>query len=98
MLRATLLRRCRYGTGGTLKGVGQVLREKLPKTKVLLCEPANSPLILSGVKTKYMSDGSITSESHPVFRPHLLQGWTPDFIPVTTERRTPALRSASALR
>ena len=30
---------CAYGTGGTLKGVAEVLREKRPQTKVLLCEP-----------------------------------------------------------
>src|SRR5512143_2568731 len=28
-----------YGTGGTLKGVGRVLREKSPKTKIIVCEP-----------------------------------------------------------
>lgn len=68
--------RAAYGTGGTLKGVGQVLRESLAQTKILLCEPANAPLLLSGVKTEYKTDGSITDQSHPVFRPHLLQGWT----------------------
>ena len=57
---------CAYGTGGTVKGVGQVLRERLPHTKMLLCEPANAPLLLSGVKTAYKEDGSITDESHPV--------------------------------
>jgi cysteine synthase A len=78
------------GTGGTIKGVGQVLRERMPDTKVLLCEPANAPLLLSGVKTEYKSDGSITDESHPVFRPHLMQGWTPDFVPAMVEDATQA--------
>ena len=79
---------CAYGTGGTLKGVGQVLREAQPETKLLLCEPSNAPLLLSGVKTDYADDGSITKESHPVFRPHLLQGWTPDFVPAMVEHAT----------
>lgn len=79
---------CAYGTGGTIKGVGQVLREKLPQTKILICEPANAPLLLSGVKTEYTTDGSITKESHPVFRPHLMQGWTPDFVPAMVEHAT----------
>ena len=79
---------CAYGTGGTIKGVGQVLREKSPKTRVLLCEPANAPLVLSGVKTEYKTDGSITSESHPVFRPHLFQECTPDFVPAMVEHST----------
>ena len=77
-----------YGTGGTLQGVAQVLREQRPDTKVLLCEPSNAPLLLSGVKTAYEADGSITKESHPVFRPHLLQGWTPDFVPRLVEEAT----------
>ena len=44
---------CPYGTGGTLKGVAQVLRKERPQIKVLLCEPSNAPLLLSGVKTEY---------------------------------------------
>lgn len=81
---------CAYGTGGTLKGVGQVLRQERPETKVVLCEPANAPILLSGVKTDYKEDGSITDKSHPVFRPHLLQGWTPDFVPRMVEDATQA--------
>lgn len=77
-----------YGTGGTLKGVAQVLRNGSPRTKIVLCEPANAPLLLSGVKTEYKADGSITDQSHPVFRPHLLQGWTPDFVPRMVEHAT----------
>ena len=71
-----------------MKGVGQVLREQSPNTKTLLCEPANAPLLLSGVKTAYPADGSIADESHPVFRPHLMQGWTPDFVPQMAEYAT----------
>ena len=48
----------------------------------------NAPLLLSGVKTVYKSDGSITDESHPAFRPHLMQGWTPDFVPSMVEDAT----------
>jgi hypothetical protein len=49
------------------------------------------PLLLSGVKTVYKSDGSITDESHPAFRPHLMQGWTPDFVPSMVEDATQVL-------
>ena len=73
-----------FGTGGTLKGVSRVLKEKSPKTKIIVCEPDNSPLLGSGIEQKRNDDGSI-AESHPSFRPHLMQGWTPDFIPVLTE-------------
>ena len=40
------------------------------------------------MKTEYKADGSITDQSHPVFRPHLLQGWTPDFVPRMVEHAT----------
>src|SRR6266542_4113944 len=72
------------GTGGTLKGVGRVLRERRPETKIVLCEPDNSPMLGSWIRQPYEPDGSLTT-SHPLFRPHLVQGWTPDFIPKLTE-------------
>jgi cysteine synthase A len=68
-----------YGTGGTLKGVARVLKEKRPETKVVVCEPDNSPLLGSGVPQPRAADGA-SDGSHPGFRPHLMQGWTPDFI------------------
>jgi cysteine synthase A len=63
-----------YGTGGTLKGVARVLKEQRPDIKIVVCEPDNSQLIGSGIPQP--NEGS-----HPYFRPHLMQGWTPDFIP-----------------
>ena len=73
-----------YGTGGTLKGTARVLRKKSPQTKIVVCEPDNSQLLGSGIPQGRCGDGS-PSESHPNFRPHLMQGWTPDFIPKLTE-------------
>jgi cysteine synthase A len=73
-----------FGTGGTLKGVSRVLKKESPKTKVIVCEPDNSAILGSGIPQQREADGSIT-ESHPLFRPHLMQGWTPDFIPKLTE-------------
>jgi cysteine synthase A len=72
------------GTGGTLKGVARVLRKQRPETKVIVCEPDNSPILGSGIPQPHRSDGA-PSESHPFFRPHLMQGWTPDFIPKLVE-------------
>jgi cysteine synthase A len=37
------------GTGGTLKGVARVLRKERPETKIIVCEPDNSPLLGSGI-------------------------------------------------
>jgi cysteine synthase A len=73
-----------YGTGGTLKGVARVLKEKRPETKIILCEPDNAQLVGSGVEQERNEDGSPAS-SHPGFSPHPMQGWTPDFIPQLTD-------------
>ncbi len=73
-----------YGTGGTLNGVSRVLKEKSPGTKIMVCEPDNSQLLASGIPQARNADGSHAS-SHPNFRPHLMQGWTPDFIPRLAE-------------
>jgi cysteine synthase A len=73
-----------FGTGGTLKGVGRVLRDHRPETKIIVCEPDNSPVLASGIPQRRAPDGSAL-ESHPNFRPHLMQGWAPDFIPKLTE-------------
>ena len=72
-----------YGTGGTLKGVARVLRAERPDTKIIAAEPEAAPLIASGVAQKRLEDGA-PAESHPAFKPHPMQGWTPDFIPKIT--------------
>ncbi|WP_159586914.1 PLP-dependent cysteine synthase family protein [Chelativorans xinjiangense] len=69
-----------YGTGGTVVGVGRVLRRERPETKIVLSEPANAQLIGSGHEQKRAPDGA-PAASHPAFEPHPIQGWTPDFIP-----------------
>src|SRR5262249_17282318 len=38
-----------YGTGGTLKGVAQVLAKEMPDTKIVVCEPEDAPLLSSGI-------------------------------------------------
>jgi cysteine synthase A len=68
-----------FGTGGTLKGVSRVLKEESPKTRVVACEPDNAPVVGSGIAQKRRPDGA-PAETHPSFRPHLMQGWAPDFI------------------
>lgn len=69
-----------YGTGGTLSGVGRVLRKKRPDTKIILCEPANAQVLGSGQSQERGARNS-PAASHPAFEPHPVQGWTPDFIP-----------------
>ena len=69
-----------FGTGGTVKGVGRVLAKERPETKVIVCEPADAPMLTSGDEQSRNADGS-PAASHPAWKPHPLQGWSPDFIP-----------------
>jgi cysteine synthase A len=58
-----------WGTGGTLTGVGQMLKRARPDTRIVACEPAGAAL-LGGAEWK----------------PHKIQGWTPDFVPGVLDR------------
>ena len=69
-----------YGTGGTISGVGRVLRKERPETKIILTEPANAALVSSGTPQERTADHAPAS-GHPAWQPHPIQGWTPDFIP-----------------
>jgi len=73
-----------FGTAGTLSGVSRVLKQQSPATQVVVCEPDNSPLLASGVAQPRNDDGS-RQGSHPNFRPHVMQGWSPDFLPGIAE-------------
>jgi len=73
-----------FGTGGTLKGVSRALKQASPVTRVIAAEPDNSPVLGSGIPQPRGADGR-PSGSHPLFRPHLMQGWAPDFISKLTE-------------
>ena len=69
-----------YGTGGTLTGVARVLKRESPATKIVVCEPPEAPMIASGERQERHADGS-PAKSHPAWKPHPIQGWSPDFIP-----------------
>ena len=58
-----------WGTGGTLTGVGEVLRSARPGVRIIATEPEGASLL--GGKE---------------FKPHKIQGWTPDFIPGVLNR------------
>jgi cysteine synthase A len=59
-----------WGTGGTLTGAGQVIKCARPETKVIACEPA----------------GAATLGGQKEWKPHKIQGWTPDFVPSVLDR------------
>jgi cysteine synthase A len=68
-----------FGTGGTLKGVARALRRARPGTRIVIAEPDNSRMLGSGLPQP-PAEGPIPA-SHPSFRPHPIQGTSPDFIP-----------------
>ncbi|MGH6760569.1 MAG: cysteine synthase A [Phyllobacterium sp.] len=68
------------GTGGTLAGVAQVLKRERPETRIMVCEPDNSALLSSGIPQSFDGRG-LPTRAHTRFRPHPIQGWSPDFIP-----------------
>src|SRR5579863_7404798 len=53
-----------FGTGGTLTGVSRVLRKERPETKIIVCEPADAPMLTSGEKQERNADGS-PAKPHP---------------------------------
>ena len=72
-----------FGTGGTLTGVSRVLKAERPEIRIIVGEPDNSQLLGSGIAQP-------KGASHPNFRPHLVQGWSPDFIPSITQQAVDA--------
>lgn len=72
-----------FGTGGTLKGVGRVLAKERPEVKVILSEPADAAMVTSKTPQERNADGSPAAR-HPAWKPHPIQGWSPDFIPKLT--------------
>lgn len=67
-----------FGTGGTLKGVARALRAVRPDTRIVVAEPDNSPMLASGI-AQPQTTGNVPA-THPAFRPHPVQGTSPDFI------------------
>ena len=78
-----------YGTGGTLKGVASALKRARPDTRIVVAEPVNAPLLASGVTQPRDTAGGAAG-SQPLFMPHPMQGWTPDFISTLTEQAVEA--------
>ena len=73
-----------FGTGGTLLGTARGLKTADPGIRIVVAEPDNAPLLGSGIRQQRGASGQ-PSASHPMFRPHLMQGWSPDFISGLTE-------------
>jgi len=69
-----------YGTGGTLLGVARTLARESPATRIVVAEPETASLLASGIPQQQHPDQTPDGR-HPAWKPHPMQGWTPDFIP-----------------
>jgi cysteine synthase len=69
-----------YGTGGTLLGVARTLARESPATRIVVAEPETAALLASGIPQQQHPDKTPDGR-HPAWKPHPMQGWTPDFIP-----------------
>ena len=69
-----------FGTGGTLLGVSRVLAAERPDSKIMVCEPADAPVLSDGAVQERHADGTPV-KPNASWKPHPLQGWSPDFIP-----------------
>ncbi len=78
-----------FGTGGTLKGVARALKRANRGIRIVAAEPDNAQILGSGIPQPRGPDGR-PSASHPQFRPHLMQGWSPDFISRLTDEAVAA--------
>lgn len=76
------------GTGGTITGVGEVLKEKNPHVKIVAVEPADSPVLSKGTAGPHKLQGIGAG-----FVPDILNAAILDeIIPVTSEAATCACR------
>ena len=73
-----------FGTGGTLLGVARGLKAADAGIRVIAAEPDNAQLLGSGI-AQPRDDAGQPLGSHPRFRPHLMQGWSPDFVSRLTD-------------
>ena len=72
-----------FGTGGTLTGVSRVLSKEMPNTKIIVCEPADAPMLSTKSPQERNADGT-PAKPNAAFKPHPMQGWSPDFVPKIT--------------
>ena len=72
-----------FGTGGTLKGVARVLAKERPDTKIVVCEPADAPMLSSHIAAGAQS-GRLAGQAQSGVQAASDAGLGPDFIPKIT--------------
>lgn len=81
------------GTGGTVTGLGEYLRKKHPAVRLIVTEPADSPILSRGIACKHKIMGTA-----PGFIPATLdQNAYDEIIAVTTEQAYAATRDLARL-
>jgi len=81
------------GTGGTVTGLGRYLRAKHPTVRIVVTEPADSPILSRGIACKHKIMGTA-----PGFIPDTLdQNAYDEIIPVTTDEAYAATRDLARL-
>jgi cysteine synthase A len=55
----------------------------MPNTKIVVCEPADAPMLSTKSPQERNADGS-PAAPNAAFKPHPMQGWSPDFVPKIT--------------
>ncbi len=81
------------GTGGTVTGLGIHLRKKHPAIRIIVTEPADSPILSRGIACKHKIMGTA-----PGFIPETLdQNAYDEVIPITTEQAYAATRNLARL-
>ncbi|MFT3761174.1 MAG: cysteine synthase A [Pseudoxanthomonas sp.] len=81
-----------WGTGGTLTGVGEVLKVARPETKIVAAEPANAPLVQGGSFTPHKIQGWAPDFVPEVLNPKIVDQFVnvPDADAIATARRIAA--------
>lgn len=66
-----------WGTGGTLTGAGEMIKLARPQVKIVATEPEGAELLLKN------------DDEGKTFKPHKIQGWTPNFLPKVLNKSVP---------
>jgi len=83
---------CGVGTGGTITGVGQVLKERRPAVQVIAVEPATSAVLSGGLPGPHKIQGIGAGFVPEVLDPSVID----EIIPVTDEAALDTARAAAS--
>ena len=82
------------GTGGTITGVGEVLKERNPEVRVVAVEPAGSPVLSGGRPGPHRIQGIGAGFVPPILNRDVID----EIIPVTDDDAIDTARALAAAR